>query len=82
MTFYVEIQDLDYDDYPQGNPTRIGWFHTEDEAEKYLENTKRFRQVQIVPGFFLWQDTGRYGRHTVQVKNIMDTRMVRPESFA
>lgn len=82
MTFYVEIQDVDCDDYPQGTPTRIGWFHTEAEAGKYLENTERFRQVQIAPGLFVWRDTGRFGRHNIQVKNILDTHMIRPKTYA
>ena len=70
MTFYVQVSQLDYDDYPLGSPTKIGPFETYKDAEKFLEASTQFRQQQEW-GWPVWRYVPLIGaHHSVHVKEL------------
>lgn len=68
--FYVRVQQLDYDDYPEGGPTNIGPFDTTEAAEAFLENSSRFRKMQVAPGYAEWQQVSNWSKHSVNIRNV------------
>lgn len=81
MTFYVSIQTLDYDDYPVGNDQKIGWFHTQDDAEDWVMNSGLFHKEHIFGNLFEYKQNDLRMKHTVSIRNILDTRVTSPHQF-
>lgn len=80
-TTYISIQALDYDDYPIGSETKIGPFEDKEAAERYMENHAGFRKSQIFEGYFEWRTTDFMSRHSVKVKDLLNTYMTAPENY-
>lgn len=79
---YIQVQELDYDDYPLGDGTKIGLFDSVESAEKWLEESPLFIKVTYgIPDFHTWRCTKRAGHHSVSIKNLLNTYMVKPEDF-
>lgn len=69
MTFYIQVQDVDYDDYPVGRAKNIGPFDSKEEAEAYMEKSKRFIKVNTF-GYEHFAEAGGKGfsnRSTIYV---------------
>jgi len=79
-TFYVNIQSLDYDDYPLGSPTKIGPFESEEAAESFLDSSPRFYQKRIFGDYFEWKER-TFGKHSVTIKNLLDTHFSNPAVY-
>lgn len=81
--FYIEIQPVDYDDYPIGKPTNVGPFNDEEDAGTYMELSDRFTERSIV-GYKYWslaQDFyGASNRSTISIREV-DAMFVSPEEF-
>lgn len=81
MTFYVKIQSLDYDDYPVGSPTRIGWFDSVDVATEWIESSGLFSKQYFGKDYYEWKYIGDRGRHSVSIEDVLSTYMTSPEKF-
>jgi hypothetical protein len=80
-TTYISVQDLDYDDYPQGSDRKIGPFADDAAADRWMEDSEHFRRVQIAKGYFEWKYVRAFGKHSVCIKDLLDTYMTKPEDF-
>jgi hypothetical protein len=68
MTVYIEIQRTDHHEYPIGPPTRIGPFTSNDDAEEFMENSKRFTKMNAY-GYVYWR-MNQYGNHLVSIRDL------------
>lgn len=81
MTFYVSIQQLDYDDYPVGRDNKVGWFHTAAQAKSWIETCGLFSKEYIFPGAWVWKQDGLNQKHNITVRNILDTHVEAPANY-
>lgn len=82
MTVYIEVQQVDYDDYPQGKPRNIGPFDSKEEAEAYMARSPRFVKTNLY-GYEHWTLAGGAGfgnRSTVYVFP-MEVLFVGPDEY-
>ena len=70
--FYIKVQPLDYDDYPQGTPVRIGPFGSTEEAEVFLDESNQFVKRNVFSCYFDWQMPRMIGKHSVNVCSLSD----------
>lgn len=81
MTFYVGIQYLDADDFPVGRREKIGWFHSQAEAEKWLESCGLFHKTYLTQDYYEWQQNARFDKHSIAIDNVLDTRVTTPNAY-
>ena len=78
--FCIEVQRVDYDGYPVGQPTKIGPFVSEAEAEDFLGNSSRFNRHYVAKDFFVWKPTLWLGTYAVYIRPL-DSGLVSPDEW-
>lgn len=76
MTVYIEIQNVDYDDYPLGTPTKVGTFETHADAEIFMEENPEVFDKR----WYGFQMMRTRQKHTVSIKPL-DSGLLDQETF-
>lgn len=71
MKYYVNVQQLDYDDYPVSTPTKIGPFYSQVAAEEFLTQSPHFFKRVIFEDYAEWK-MRQFGKHSVTIRTVID----------
>jgi starvation-inducible outer membrane lipoprotein len=78
--YYIQVQQVDYDDYPIGGPTNVGPFETREEAGSFMENSHRFKHVDL-NGYKYWELADKPWSHTTVNVWPVDRLLTNPDSY-
>lgn len=70
--YYINVQSLDYDDYPTGTPHKIGPFASEAAAQTFMENSSQFYRRHIYGDYSEWKSARNFGTHSVTIRSVTD----------